>query len=145
MKNDFGTTSSSRNPVISLMLGVADISAAMEWYKRALGASEMWRMGIVASLQIEGAPFLLAQPECNGWDTPEEIGTTTVRVEVFCDDPDQFVARALEAGATGSLETIENHQRPWGIHRQGGFTDPFGHIWVVGDKSPLRQNLFTQL
>jgi PhnB protein len=26
---------------------------------------------------------------------------------------------------------------PWGPHRQGGFSDPFGHIWFVGDRSPL--------
>jgi hypothetical protein len=25
----------------------------------------------------------------------------------------------------------------WGPHRQGGFVDPFGHIWLVGDRSPL--------
>jgi uncharacterized glyoxalase superfamily protein PhnB len=61
----------------------------------------------------------------------------TEAVEVFCDDPDALIARALEAGAKGSLEHLENHQRPWGTHRQGGFTDPFGHIWLVGDKSPL--------
>jgi len=24
-----------------------------------------------------------------------------------------------------------------GIHRQGGFIDPFGHLWLVGDRSPL--------
>jgi PhnB protein len=24
-----------------------------------------------------------------------------------------------------------------GTHRQGGFRDPFGHNWSVGDKSPL--------
>lgn len=138
MKNESETTASSQNPVISFMLGVADTPTAMDWYKRALGASVMWSLGTVVGLEIEGAPFLLAQPERDSWNTPEEIGMTTVRVEVFCDDPDQFVARALEAGATGSMEKIENHQRPWGIHRQGGFTDPFGHIWLVGDKSPLR-------
>jgi PhnB protein len=27
----------------------------------------------------------------------------------------------------------------WGTHRQGGFTDPFGHVWLVGDKSPLQR------
>ena len=27
------------------------------------------------------------------------------------------------------------HQAPWGTHRQGGFVDPFGHIWLVGDRS----------
>jgi PhnB protein len=26
---------------------------------------------------------------------------------------------------------------PWGTHRQGGFRDPFGHNWSVGDRSPL--------
>jgi PhnB protein len=65
------------------------------------------------------------------------LGATTTRVEVFCDDPDSFVARAVAAGADGSDE-IKDHQVPWGVHRQGGFTDPFGHTWSVGDKSPLR-------
>ncbi|HEY7893093.1 MAG TPA: hypothetical protein VIC05_12870 [Solirubrobacteraceae bacterium] len=32
---------------------------------------------------------------------------------------------------------LEDHQRPWGTHRQGGFRDPFGHNWSVGDRSPL--------
>lgn len=49
----------------------------------------------------------------------------------------EWYRRALEAGATGSLDTLEDHQAPWGTHRQGGFTDPFGHIWLVGDRTPL--------
>lgn len=60
-----------------------------------------------------------------------------MRVEVFSDDPDAFIARAVAAGADGSLDAIKDHQAPWGVHRQGGFTDPFGHVWLVGDKSPL--------
>ena len=58
-------------------------------------------------------------------------------MEVFCDDPDTFIAGAVQAGANGSFDKIKNHETPWGIHRQGGFIDPFGHIWLVGDKSPL--------
>jgi uncharacterized glyoxalase superfamily protein PhnB len=121
------------------MLAVPDGPAAIDWYKRALGARELWRIGRgeVAGLEIEGAPFFLAQPAKNRWQSPMEIGTTTVRVELFCDDPDAVVARALDAGATGSLAEMRDHQAPWGTHRQGGFTDPFGHIWLVGDKSPL--------
>jgi uncharacterized glyoxalase superfamily protein PhnB len=121
------------------MLGVLDGPAAIEWYKTALGARELFRVGTgqVAGLEIEGAPFFLAEPANNGWDSQKEIGTTTVRVELFCDDPDAVVARALKAGATGSLDEMRDHQRSWGTHRQGGFTDPFGHIWLVGDKSPL--------
>ncbi len=131
-------TSQERIPVISLMLAVPDAATAVEWYKRALGATELWSLGQVAGLEIARAPFFLAQPAKNAWNSPKEIGTTTVRVELFCDDPDAVVARALEAGATGSLNNIQDHQMPWGIHRQGGFTDPFGHIWLVGDRSPLK-------
>lgn len=43
----------------------------------------------------------------------------------------------MAAGADGTLDEIKDHQAPWGVHRQGGFTDPFGHVWLVGDKSPL--------
>jgi uncharacterized glyoxalase superfamily protein PhnB len=56
---------------------------------------------------------------------------------VFCDDPVAFVARAVAAGARGSAHGVRDHAMPWGTHRQGGFTDPFGHIWFVGDRSPL--------
>jgi PhnB protein len=124
-------------PVISLMLAVPDVPAAVEWYKQVLGATVLWSLGSVAGLEIEGAPFFLAEPARNGWNSPKEIGTTTVRVELFCDDPDTVIKRALEAGATGSLEDIRDHRAPWGIHRQGHFTDPFGHLWLVGDRSPL--------
>jgi uncharacterized glyoxalase superfamily protein PhnB len=79
----------------------------------------------------------ISEPAKNAWDSPKEIGTTTVRVELFCDDPDAVIASVLAAGATGSLDDIKDHHMPWGTHRQGGFTDPFGHIWLVGDKSPL--------
>jgi uncharacterized glyoxalase superfamily protein PhnB len=119
------------------MLAVPDAPAAAEWYKQALGATELWNLGSVIGMEVEGAPFFLGEPAKNGWESPGKIGTTTLRVEVFCEDPDAVIARALEAGATGSLDDIRDHQMPWGTHRQGGFTDPFGHIWFVGDKSPL--------
>jgi PhnB protein len=121
------------------MVAVPDAAVAVEWYRRALGATELWNLGAVAGLEIDGAPFLLAEPESSHWDSPAEIGTTTVRVEVFVDDPDAFVARAVEAGADGSGDPVRDHQMPWGTHRQGGFFDPFGHLWLVGDKSPLRR------
>jgi PhnB protein len=130
--------SNAQMPVISLMLAVPDAPAAVEWYVRALGASILWSLGSVAGLEIEGAPFFVGEPAKNGWNSPPEIGTTTTRVELFCDDPDAVIKRALEAGATGSLEDLRDHKMPWGTHRQGGFTDPFGHIWFVGDRSPLR-------
>src|ERR1700733_12552069 len=122
---------------ISVMLAVSDTPAAVDWYGRALGARVLWSLGSVAGLEIEGAPCFLHEPTEHGFGSPAVLGATTTRVEVFCDDPDSFVARAVAAGADGSDE-IKDHQVLWGIHRQGGFTDPFGHTWSVGDKSPLR-------
>lgn len=131
-------TSTELGPVVSVMLAVPDVPAAVAWYKRALGATELWNLGSVAGLEIQGAPFFLGQPEKNGWETPGNLGSTTLRVEIFCDDPDVVVARALKEGATGGHD-IRNHRAPWGTHRQGGFVDPFGHIWFVGDRSPLKR------
>ena len=126
-----------QRPVISVMLAVADTPTAVEWYKRALGATLLWSLGSVAGLEIAGAPFFLGEPANNGWESPTKLGITSTRVEVFCDDPDTVIARAEEAGATGHRNGVRDHQAPWGTHRQGGFTDPFGHIWLVGDRSPL--------
>jgi uncharacterized glyoxalase superfamily protein PhnB len=123
---------------ISLMLAVPSAPAAADWYKRALGATELWDLGSVVGLQIQGAPFFLHEPTDSGFGDPAALGATTVRVEVFSDDPDAFIARAIAAGAAGSVTEITDHQAPWGIHRQGRFTDPYGHVWHVGDKSPLK-------
>ena len=124
-------------PIISVMLAVADAPAAVAWYQRALGARVLWSLGSVAGLEVAGAPFFVAEPEANGWDTPARLGMPSARVEVFCTEPDAFIARAVAAGADGHRDPIRDHQMPWGIHRQGGFVDPFGHIWLVGDRSPL--------
>jgi uncharacterized glyoxalase superfamily protein PhnB len=126
----------ARGPLISLMLAVPDPAAAVAWYARALGATELWNLGSVVGMAIDGAPFFLARPELGNWHTVETLGGTCVRVEVFCDDPDAFVRRALDAGARGG-DDVRDHRAPWGVHRQGGFVDPFGHIWLVGDRSPL--------
>ncbi len=125
-------------PVISVMLAVPDAPAAVEWYQRALGATLLWSLGSVAGLEFHGARFFVAEPAKNGWETPEEIGTTTCRVEVFCDEPDEVIRRAVEAGAR-SRDPIRDHEVPWGSHRQGVFVDPFGHLWFVGDRSPLNR------
>jgi uncharacterized glyoxalase superfamily protein PhnB len=61
---------------------------------------------------------------------------TTTRIELFLDEPDAAIERAAAAGAT-DVEPVSAHDTPWGAHRQGGFTDPFGHRWSVGDRTPL--------
>jgi len=136
MENDLR----DRGLVISVMLAVTNAPAAVAWYKEALGAKILWSLGSVAGMELEGAPFFVGEPANNGWESPEKLGITSTRVEVFCEDPDSFIARAVHAGANGGFDKIRDHKAPWGIHRQGGFIDPFGHIWLVGDKSPLSRH-----
>ena len=123
--------------VISVMLAVPDAAAASAWYQRALGATELWNLGSVIGLEVRGAPFFLAEPERNGWESPVVLGVTTARIEVFVDDPDAVLEGAAAAGADYH-DPVRDHEAPWGPHRQGGFFDPYGHLWLVGDESPLR-------
>ena len=122
--------------LISCMLAVTDTPAASEWYGKALGARVVWSLGSVAGLEIGGAMFLLHEPVKGRFANPKEIGTTTVRVEVFVDDPQAMIDRAKAAGA--DAHDVRDHQTPFGIHRQGGLVDPFGHVWHIGDKTPLQ-------
>jgi len=94
----------------------------------------------VAAMTIEGAPFLVheAVPGRAGERSPADAGLTTTRVELFLDEPERLIDRAGEGGAT-QVEPPIDHEVPWGVHRQGGFTDPFGHRWSVGDRTPLQR------
>jgi len=126
---------------ISVMLIVPDAELAIAWYREALGAHELWNLGGVAGLEIAGAPFFLHQvnPDNPKELSPDSAGITSTRVEVFVDDPDRLVGQAIAHGASPG-SAVGDHEVPWGIHRQGGFRDPFGHAWSVGDRSPLRRS-----
>src|SRR5450432_900044 len=114
-------TAGADRPVISVVVAVADAAPAARWYARALGATELWNLGSVVGMTVSGAPFFLGEPESNGWDTPAALGSRTVRVELFTDDPDSVIERAVAAGADGSVDPVRDHDAPWGVHRQGGF------------------------
>lgn len=124
---------------LSVMLIVPDGEAAVRWYTSALGAETLWDLHGVAGFELDGAPFFIheAVPGRKREPSPTEIGATTVRVEVFVDDPGALIERAAQGGAT-HVERPVNHETPMGPHWQGGFTDPFGHRWSVGDRSPLQ-------
>jgi uncharacterized glyoxalase superfamily protein PhnB len=121
------------------MLIVPDGAAAVSWYANALGARPLWDLGGVAGMHIDGAPFFLHEAVAGREreQSPLAAGLTTSRVEVFVDTHEALIERAARAGAT-DVEPLTDHDAPWGTHRQGGFTDPFGHRWSVGDRSPLR-------
>ena len=123
------------------MLAVSDGDAAIAFYKAAFGAELLWHLGeghIVAGLSINGAKFFLANesPEY-GTRGPASAGFTTVRIELFVDDPEAVQKKAVAAGAV-ERSPVKEHQYPTNgpspINRmlQGSVVDPFGHMWLVG-------------
>ena len=140
MPSSVTMSSAAGRPALSVMLIVSDGGAAVTWYTTALGAGRLWDLGGVAGLDLGGAPFFVheAVPGKNREPSPTTVGLTTTRVEVFIDEPDELIERAAQGGAT-DVEPVSAHDTPWGPHRQGGFTDPFGHRWSVGDRTPLQR------
>jgi len=124
------------------MLAVSDGSAAVAFYQAAFGAEVLWQLGsgkdIVAGLAVDGARFFLAyESPPHGTRGPDLAGFTTVRIELFVDDPVAVHRRALAAGAS-DRSPVEEHEHvthgPQPIRRmlQGAVVDPFGHMWLVG-------------
>ena len=125
---------------ISPMLAVSDPAAAIDFYKRAFGAEELWRIGEpadVAGLSIHGAQLFLAREQPVNPRSPNSVGHTTVRIELFVDDPVAAHARAVAAGARARNGVEEHTHATFGPRAtlrmlQGDVEDPFGHIWLIG-------------
>jgi PhnB protein len=123
------------------MLAVSDGNSAIDFYRAAFGASLLWHLDnghVVAGLSIDGAQFFLAhESPPHGTRSPGPAGFTTVRIELFVDDPVSVHKQALAAGAI-EHSPVEEHQHttqgPKPIKRmlQGAVVDPFGHIWLIG-------------
>ena len=120
-------------------LTVRDGDAAIEFYKRAFGATELSRAPapdgkklMHAAVEINGGIVMLSDdfPEFSGGqaNTPEAFGGSPVTIHLQLDDVDPVWRRAVEAGATVS-QPLEDQF--WG-DRYGQLQDPFGHAWALG-------------
>jgi len=112
-----------------------DAAAALDFYKRALGAVETVRMvdrdGKVghASMEIGGAEVMLSDewPEGNV-HSPTTLGGAGVALHFQVPNVDELFAQAVSAGAT---EERPVRDQPYG-ERSGVVQDPFGHRWFIG-------------
>jgi PhnB protein len=134
------SASDSGTPVatsIAPMLSVRHGARAVEFYKAAFGATEVFRVedpagSVVSRLSVEGAEFWVAdESPAHQNFSPESLGGGTVRMILTVADPDAMFARALAAGAT-QVVAMAN---AYGWHL-GRVVDPFGHHWEIG--RPLR-------
>src|SRR2546421_5648107 len=107
---------------------------AIEFYKRAFGAKERYRLPAPdgktvghAEIVIGDSIVMLADefPQCN--QSPQTLKGTTVGFALYVADADAAFKRAVEAGATVK-QPIEN--KFYG-ERAGTVVDPFGHAWTL--------------
>jgi PhnB protein len=115
------------------MLSVRQGARAVEFYKKAFGAREVFLIeapdgAVVARLAVEGAEFWVSDesPE-HGNFSPESLGGGTVRMILTVPDPDAMFAQALAAGARQVVAMKDDY----GWHL-GRVADPFGHHWEIG-------------
>ena len=113
----------------------ADASAAIEFYKKGLGAVELGRLpgpgGKLAHAAVkigDSTLFLVDEMPEHGTLGPKTLKGTPVFIHMYVEDADAALARALAAGAEVVMPVSE---MPWG-DRYGQFRDPFGHAWSVG-------------
>src|SRR5262245_21977104 len=115
-------------------LRIKSAAAAIEFYKKAFGATELMRMaqpdGRVghAELQFGDSRVMLADefPEM-GFQSPKALGGTPVLLHVYVTDVDAVVERALGAGA----KLLRPVQDQFYGDRSGTVEDPYGHRWHV--------------
>ena len=130
---------SARDPKISIapMLSVRRGALAIEFYKAAFGAGELFRLDgengeVVARLAVGEAEFWLADESPENFNfSPESLGGGSVRMVLIVEDPDAALARAVTAGAA-VIWPVSN-QHGW---RVGRIVDPFGHHWEIGKPLP---------
>lgn len=115
------------------LLSVRGGARAVEFYKSAFGAVEVYRVedpdgAVVARLAVGGAEFWLSdESPQHGNFSPESLGGGTVRMILTVPDPDAMFARAIAAGAGEASPVADAHG--W---RVGRVVDPFGHHWEIG-------------
>jgi len=113
---------------------VNDAAGAIEFYKKAFGATEVMRMaqpnGKIghAEIKIGDSPIMLADesPEMGARD-PKAFGGSPVSILLYVEDVDTTFSRAVAAGAKVQRPVADQFYGD----RTGGVEDPFGHVWYI--------------
>lgn len=113
-------------------LHVDNAREAIDWYVRVLGARELERYEMDdgkighAELDLHGNVLYLA--DCStGLPMPQHYNQVPIGLYAIVPDVDDVFNRAIEAGASVDRPLAD---QSYG-HRNGGFVDPFGHVWYV--------------
>ncbi len=120
-------------PKLSPALAVTDAAKALEFYKAAFGAEELFRLvdpenGKVghAEILVNGELVMLADEYPAFNKSPATLGGTPVKLSLMVDDVDAAMQKAADAGAEIVIPVSDQFYG----HRSGSVKDPFGHLWV---------------
>jgi PhnB protein len=113
---------------------ISGASDAIEFYKKAFGAAELFRFpapdGKIghAEIKIGDSPIMLADEyPAMGYKGPQSLGGSPITLMIYVEDVDNVFNRAVDAGAT----VKEAVQDKFYGDRTGTLTDPFGHVWHI--------------
>jgi uncharacterized glyoxalase superfamily protein PhnB len=118
-------------------LVVTGAAKALDWYKKAFGAVELFRKAtpdgklMHAQFTIGDSALMMADcfPEMGGpCRSPQELGGSTIVLNLYGPDCDKVFNQAVAAGATVRMPLADMF---WG-DRYGQIVDPFGHVWAIG-------------
>lgn len=120
---------------ITPYLAIKGAAEAIDFYKRAFGATERSRMAapggsvVHAEIQIGDSVIMLGEENPQmGAPGPKTLGGSTGGLMIYVEDVDAAFARAVGAGATVQMPVADMF---WG-DRYGRLVDPFGHLWSIG-------------
>jgi PhnB protein len=113
---------------------VRGAAGALEFYKKAFGATELFRMAGPgdrvghAEIALGDSRIMLADehPEF-GAVSPQTVGGTPVSLCLYVPDVDALAERAVAAGA----KVLRPVKDQFYGDRSGTFADPFGHVWTI--------------
>ncbi len=119
---------------ITPYLTYRDAAAAIDFYKRAFGATELMRLaepsGKIghAELKIGEALFMIADEYPDyGAISAETLGGSPIKLHLYVPNVDQFAERAVAEGASLARPVADQFYGD----RTGQLKDPFGYTWVV--------------
>ena len=111
-----------------------DAAAAIDFYEKAFGAKELFRMPMGnrighAELQIGNSRIMLADenPHFEAYSAKHYKGSP-MSLMLYVEDVDAFAEKAVAAGANIKRPV----QNQFYGDRSGTFTDPFGFQWTIG-------------
>ena len=117
---------------ITPYLGINEAAKAIEFYKKAFGASVFMRLDMPdgrvghAELRIGDSSLMLGTP-CDQMALRNPDEHTSIGLHLYVEDVDAQFQRAVDAGATVVSEPKDQFYGD----RSASVKDPFGHLWFL--------------